>query len=94
MTITYCCVYSVETPDDGQQICPKHVEFFIKINLRNSASFIKINLRNSASRWFYYKNLKLNWRSVHIPVYQISRLITNIMLSAALVSSGDDHHTG
>jgi len=38
MTNTYCCAYSVETPDDGQQICPKHVEFFIKINLRNSAS--------------------------------------------------------
>jgi len=38
MTITYCCVYSVETPDDGQEICSKHVEFFIKINSRNSAS--------------------------------------------------------
>jgi len=38
MTNTYCCVYSVETPDDGQRTCPKHVEFFIKINLRNSAS--------------------------------------------------------
>jgi len=38
MTNTYCCVYSVETPDDGQQICPKHLEFFTKINLRNSAS--------------------------------------------------------
>ena len=23
-------VYSVETPEDGQWICPKHVEFFIK----------------------------------------------------------------
>jgi len=34
MTNTYCCVYSVETPDD----CPKHVEYFIKINVRNSAS--------------------------------------------------------
>jgi hypothetical protein len=34
MAITYCCVYSVETPDDGQQICPKNVAFFIKINLR------------------------------------------------------------
>ena len=33
MTNTYCCVYKVETPDDGQQICPKHVQFFIKINL-------------------------------------------------------------
>jgi hypothetical protein len=32
------CVYSVETPDDGQYVCPKHVEFFIKIKLRNSAS--------------------------------------------------------
>ena len=30
--------YSVETPDDGQKICPKHVEYFIKINYRNSAS--------------------------------------------------------
>jgi len=39
MTNTYCCVYSVETPDDGQEICPKHVEFFIKINLRNSAPY-------------------------------------------------------
>ena len=31
-------LYSVETPGDGQYICPKHLEFFIKINLRNSAS--------------------------------------------------------
>jgi hypothetical protein len=38
MQSTYCCVYSVETPDDGQWICPKHVELFNKINLRNSAS--------------------------------------------------------
>ena len=30
MTSTYCCVYSVETPDDGQWTCPKHVEYFIK----------------------------------------------------------------
>ena len=38
MTNTYCCVYSVETPDDGQYVCPKHIEFCTKINLRNSAS--------------------------------------------------------
>jgi len=38
MTNTYCCVYSVETPDDGQKTCPKHVDFYSKINLRNSAS--------------------------------------------------------
>jgi len=31
MTNTSCCEYSVETPDDGQQICPKHVEFFFYI---------------------------------------------------------------
>jgi len=24
-----------ETPDDGQRNCPKHVEFYSKINLRN-----------------------------------------------------------
>jgi hypothetical protein len=38
LTNTYCCVYSVETPDDEQYICPKYVDFFSKINLRNSAS--------------------------------------------------------
>jgi len=37
-TNTNCCEYSIKTPDDGQQICPKHVEFFTKIKLRNSAS--------------------------------------------------------
>jgi len=38
MTNTYCCEYSIKTPDDGQYVCPKHVEFFTKIKLRNSAS--------------------------------------------------------
>jgi len=38
MTNVYCCVYSVETPDDGQYVCPKRVHFFIKINLRISES--------------------------------------------------------
>jgi len=27
-----------KTPDDGHQACLKHVEFYIKIKLRNSAS--------------------------------------------------------
>jgi len=27
---------SIKTADDGQSVCPKHVQFFIKINLRNS----------------------------------------------------------
>jgi len=26
----YCCEYNIKTPDDGQQICPKHVQFFTK----------------------------------------------------------------
>jgi len=38
MANIYCYVYSVDTPDDGQWTCPKHVEYFSKINLRNSAS--------------------------------------------------------
>jgi len=38
MTDTYCCEYSIKTPDDGQQICPKHVEFFTKRKFGNSAS--------------------------------------------------------
>jgi len=46
MTNTYCCEYSIKIPDDGQQICPKHVEFFTKIKLRNSAYF-----------GFYYKSV-------------------------------------
>jgi len=25
--IYHCCVYSENTPDDGQRSCPKHVEF-------------------------------------------------------------------
>ena len=28
--IYHCCVYSEETPDDGQKTCPKHVEFYSK----------------------------------------------------------------
>jgi len=38
MTNTYFCEYSIETPDDGQYIGPKHVEFFTKIKLRKNAS--------------------------------------------------------
>ena len=28
--IYHCCVYSEETPDDGQRNCPKRVEFYSK----------------------------------------------------------------
>jgi len=39
MTNTICCEYSTKTPDDGQYVCPKHVELFTEIKLRNSADF-------------------------------------------------------
>jgi len=38
MTNTYCCEYSINKPDDGQQICSKKIEFFTKIKLKNNAS--------------------------------------------------------
>jgi hypothetical protein len=38
LTNTYCYEYCIKTPDDGQKVCPKHVEFFTTIKLRNSAS--------------------------------------------------------
>jgi len=38
MSKTSCCEYSIKTPDDGQSVCPKHVEFFTKIKLRYGAS--------------------------------------------------------
>jgi len=30
MTHTYHSVYSIQTTDDGQKTCPKHVEFYSK----------------------------------------------------------------
>jgi len=38
MTKTNSCEYTIKTPDDGQQICPKHSELFIKLKFRKSAS--------------------------------------------------------
>jgi len=35
MTNAYCCEYSIKTPDDGQYICPKHVEFYSKNKVKN-----------------------------------------------------------
>jgi len=39
ITNNICCEYSIKTPDDGQYVCPKHVEFFTKIKLGNGESF-------------------------------------------------------
>jgi hypothetical protein len=38
MTNTSCCEYDIKTPDDGQEVCPKYIELYIKIKLRNGAS--------------------------------------------------------
>ena len=38
ITCMYCCVYSAKTPDDGQSNCPKYVELYSKINLRNQCT--------------------------------------------------------
>ena len=40
MTDTSCCEYGTKTPDDGQKVCPKHVEFFTKIKTRNSVELV------------------------------------------------------
>ena len=37
-TNTYCCEYGIKTPDDGEEVCPKHVELFNETKLRDSAS--------------------------------------------------------
>ena len=37
ITNTICCECSIKTADDGQYICQKHVEYYIKIKLRNIA---------------------------------------------------------
>jgi len=38
ITNTYCCEYSIKSSRDGQEVCPKHVEFVTKIYFRNNAS--------------------------------------------------------
>jgi hypothetical protein len=39
MTNTSCCGYSIKTPDDGQYVCPIHVELYIKIKLKIGATY-------------------------------------------------------
>ena len=45
MTYTWCCVYSLRTPDDGRKDRP------------NQAEWCSINSKNCASSWFYYRNI-------------------------------------
>jgi len=42
----------MKTSDDGQKVCPKHVELFTGIKLRISVA-----------RWLYYKNIKNEFHS-------------------------------
>ena len=42
MTNTYCCEYSIKTPDDGKLFCPKHVEFFIKMKFEKWCIFLAL----------------------------------------------------
>jgi len=49
MTNTCCCVYSVETPNDGQ-ICPKHVLYQNKFE-KQCISLVFIIRRESVSEF-------------------------------------------
>jgi hypothetical protein len=55
------CEYSIEALDDGQQICPKHVECFTKIKLRNSASC-----------WLLLKDVFASYVNFELPVSNIA----------------------
>ena len=61
MTNTCCSEYSIKTPDDGQQICPKHVEFFTKIKLRNSASHLTFIIRMCLRYFALQFTNRLSW---------------------------------
>jgi len=53
MTNTNCCEYSIKTPNDGQEVYPEHVEFFIEMKLRNSASFGFISTNTYIHKYMY-----------------------------------------
>jgi len=44
MTNIYCCIYSVETPDDGQQTSPKHIISYHLFSFRGSVQDYKIHM--------------------------------------------------
>ena len=48
--VTYhCCVYSEETPDDGQRNCPKHVEFYSKNKFEKIVHLVGFNTLRTGS---------------------------------------------
>jgi hypothetical protein len=56
--IYHCCVYSEETPDNGQRNCSKHVEFHSKNKYEKLVHLVGFNLRkvqtgrNFSGKWF------------------------------------------
>ena len=48
-TCMYCCVYSEETPDDGQSNCPKHVEFYCKNRFEKLMHLVGFIYKNSCT---------------------------------------------
>jgi hypothetical protein len=52
--IYHCCVYSEETPDDGQRNCPKHVEFHSKNKFEKLVHLIGFIIRNYFCRGVLY----------------------------------------
>ena len=45
MTYTYCCVYSIKTPDDGQKTCPTHVELYSKNKFEKLVHLVGLIIR-------------------------------------------------
>ena len=41
----HCCVYSEETPDDGQRNCPKRAEFYSNNKLEKLVNLVGFILR-------------------------------------------------
>ena len=57
MTYT-TAVYTVKTPDDGQRICPKHVEFYSKNKFEKLVHLVGFIIsRKSVLAPIIYKNV-------------------------------------
>ena len=48
MTNTYRCVHSAEIADDGQQICLKHAELFIKNKFEKQCILLALIIRTNS----------------------------------------------
>jgi hypothetical protein len=59
MKHTYCRAYSILTPDDGHRRCPKHAEFYDKINFGYLMHLIGCFIRNMAYCYFRAKGFTI-----------------------------------